>query len=509
MRGLLIGCVVTVVPLAAADPPAPKPKFPVGRDTTYVTGPLDKDGYIDYVAALNERLAEGVTADTNANVLIWKALGPKYDGQSQPAAFFKRMGVDPPPEAGDYFVEPGPFVRDRLGIADPDAARRLQGQFQAATSRPWTAKEFPQLADWLTVNEKPLDLVAEAAKRPHYFSPRLPTGDEKATGLSAFILSGTQARRALVSALAVRAMARMAAGKPDAAMQDVLATRRLARHFARGGNLLEGLIGYACEAIAVRAAVAVLDRPDVTAKQLAGYLKDMRALAPMPSVADFLDSGERFYFLDNFTTSAKAGAAGIAALAKGTELPAEGLNEMDTEAALRRSNFLLDRLAEAFRKPDRAKREAALDRIEGDLKAIAKERKAGPLAGETNGEAAGRGVAEVLLGLLTPPVRRIQSADDRTAQAGRNLDVAFALGIYQRENGRYPKELAELAPKYLEKVPDDLFSGKPLVYRPDEKGFLLYSVGPDGKDDGGRGPTDDPKGDDIAVRIPVPTPPAK
>src|SRR5712664_4809777 len=63
-------------------PPAKKAKgkFTVGKDTTYVTGPLDKDGYIDYPAALNERLGKGVTPENNANVLIWKALGPRPEG---------------------------------------------------------------------------------------------------------------------------------------------------------------------------------------------------------------------------------------------------------------------------------------------------------------------------------------------------------------------------------------------------------------------------------------------
>ena len=46
--------------------------------------------------------------------------------------------------------------------------------------------------------------------------------------------------------------------------------------------------------------------------------------------------------------------------------------------------------------------------------------------------------------------------------------------------GRYPKELDALAPKYLAKLAADLFSGKPLIYRPGEKGYLLYSVGANG-----------------------------
>jgi hypothetical protein len=50
-----------------------------------------------------------------------------------------------------------------------------------------------------------------------------------------------------------------------------------------------------------------------------------------------------------------------------------------------------------------------------------------------------------------------------------------------------PKSLDALAPKYLAKIPDDYFTGKPLPYRPNENGYLLYSFGMNGKDDGGQG----------------------
>src|SRR5207237_6032391 len=82
--------------------------------------------------------------------------------------------------------------------------------------------------------------------------------------------------------------------------------------------------------------------------------------------------------------------------------------------------------------------------------------------------------------------------------------VAFALAWYQREHGHYPKTLDLLAPKYLVKIPQDIFSGKALIYRPSEKGYLLYSVGPNGKDDGGRGYDDELPGDDLSVRMPLP-----
>src|SRR5438132_1133490 len=87
-----------------ADTPA-KPKFTIGKETTYVTGPVDKDGYIDYQAALNKELGKGITAKTNAAVLLFKALGPKPEGgRGMPPEFFQFMGIEAPPEKGEYFI---------------------------------------------------------------------------------------------------------------------------------------------------------------------------------------------------------------------------------------------------------------------------------------------------------------------------------------------------------------------------------------------------------------------
>ena len=49
-------------------------------------------------------------------------------------------------------------------------------------------------------------------------------------------------------------------------------------------------------------------------------------------------------------------------------------------------------------------------------------------------------------------------------------------------------------------------AGQPLIYRLEGDGYLLYSVGVNGIDDGGQGYDDDPKGDDLVIRWPVPDP---
>jgi len=70
--------------------------------------------------------------------------------------------------------------------------------------------------------------------------------------------------------------------------------------------------------------------------------------------------------------------------------------------------------------------------------------------------------------------------------ARRMLVTAIALKRYQLQHGQYPGQLTDLTPQYLGQTPIDVMDGKTLRYRTNNEGsFVLYSVGEDGKDDGG------------------------
>ena len=81
------------------------------------------------------------------------------------------------------------------------------------------------------------------------------------------------------------------------------------------------------------------------------------------------------------------------------------------------------------------------------------------------------------------------------------LLTMLALRAYKLDHGTYPATLSALAPACLKAVPDDPFAlSGPLRYKRTRGGYLLYSVGPDGKDDGGKPIFDAAK--------PAPTPPS-
>ena len=64
--------------------------------------------------------------------------------------------------------------------------------------------------------------------------------------------------------------------------------------------------------------------------------------------------------------------------------------------------------------------------------------------------------------------------------------IACALERHRLAKGAYPDSLEALAPQFIPQLPHDLFTGKPLRYRPTSDGsYLLYSVGWNEADEGG------------------------
>lgn len=78
------------------------------------------------------------------------------------------------------------------------------------------------------------------------------------------------------------------------------------------------------------------------------------------------------------------------------------------------------------------------------------------------------------------------------------LITQVALHAYKLDNGRYPETLAALSPRYLKRLSDDPFSRhQPLRYIVARR--LLYSIGPDGRDDGGK-PINNPEAETPMAR---------
>jgi len=64
-------------------------------------------------------------------------------------------------------------------------------------------------------------------------------------------------------------------------------------------------------------------------------------------------------------------------------------------------------------------------------------------------------------------------------------EIGISNRIYRQNHGEFADSLSQLTPDILPTLPLDPFTGKDYIYRKKGKGFIVYSVGEDEKDDGG------------------------
>ena len=178
---------------------------------------------------------------------------------------------------------------------------------------------------------------------------------------------------------------------------------------------------------------------------------------------------------------------------------------IDWEKILRMGNSYYDRMVAVGRQPTRSQRQEALAQFTEDLeeeRVAFLKRTYSPLAGKSL-----RNVLSVVMeGIFVSPLRSSNSIDLTAEDRGmlhRDMEqVALAMAAYRADHGSYPDRLETLAPKYIKKIPIDVFSDGPLHYQRQGKGYLLYSVGVDGEDNGGHTFDSEEPGDDLVIRVP-------
>jgi hypothetical protein len=421
-----------------------------------------------------------------------------------PDVFFEWLQMPRPPLEGTYFLSLGKYLHE-MGVP-LQQQRMIQEQLEEAISHPWEPKKYPYLTSWLDTNDYPLHLIVKAAHRPDYYHPMVAprhAGDPPL--LLGAPLPAVQKCRKLAYALLARAMLRLGMGQEKEAWNDLLACDRLGRLLNRGGTFIEELVGLAIHHMALNAELVYLQKAKLTAVQLRQRLRDWQRLPPLVLPAEQFEGPERLIVLDYVQHF----------LYRDIDLglDAEARQQHRWRAdVLRRINYWYDRLATAARLPDPRQRRKTLEKVVQEIE-HAGGKPAQNFFFAVKFQQACRAalfdkkqqktLADRLVADMALPILKLQNAHDRLEQAERNLLIAFALAIYHREHGRYPARLEELTPKYLPAVPRDLFSGRSLIYRPEQNGYLLYSVGCNGQDDGGRSYEDTPVGDDIRIRLPL------
>ncbi len=526
---ILVGMLLVLVLAAHCSAKPPTVRVTISKETTYLTEPLRPDGYPDYGAALDQQIAQGVTPENNAAVLFWRAMGPKPIDEKVRQEYFRRLGIQPLPEQGDYFRPFDEYAASVSKQAGQElSAEKIDQMYRQAMECPWKAEQFPLVVQWLQANEKPLAMVIEASRRPRRYDPVLPTGEgEFGQILIGGLLPAAGQFREAGRALQIRAMYRLGQGKTAEAWEDLLAIHRLARLMGQGPTLVENLVAAALEYQACQAAQLVAAEGNLSAQQALAMRDALLALPPLPPMADKIDLGERFMYLDAvcyLARTTKPSSRFLEVLDSGGSQTSEWAKRLadflvdaargmiDWDVPLRMGNQWYDRLVEAGRKPTFHQRRQAVEALETQVRQLAERNKnslgfvLGFLAAPR--QKVSQQIGEILVALLVPAISRVYVVDFRSDMIRQLTVCSFALAAYRAEHGTYPEQWKDLVPHYLAAVPTDVFAPdqQPVIYRRTEEGVTLYSVGPNSRDDGGQSQTcpaweGQPQGDDLVVRM--------
>lgn len=94
-----------------------------------------------------------------------------------------------------------------------------------------------------------------------------------------------------------------------------------------------------------------------------------------------------------------------------------------------------------------------------------------------------KGIGTMMASMMVPVFSKSNMKRDQSLAHLALLRWVLELKAHRREQRSYPGDLSS-----FRGLPNDPFSGKPPIYRREASGFLIYSVGPDLEDDGGREP---------------------
>lgn len=477
----------------------PNPPIRISKPTTYITSPLDEDGLPNYAAALLAELRKGVTPENNGAVPFLQAMWPSGDDSfvysaTDAEALCEELGMPIP--TGAAFNED--FWSDRMNeqeqllfnqrMQSVPLAVRSDTDFAEeigllAHERPWTSSDLPYLSDWIRSHRVGFELLFEAAERDTWY---LPDPQWLRCGSGACV-GGTSIRGLLELTSACRylqllTMNAAGEGRHAEAVRSVLSILRLSHLYSVA--VRSDTPALWSHEIAALWTIRELCRPsDLPQSDLKHLLSELERLPP-PARRYSLNR-DRLFFLD-WAVRVSLG-----------EYPLENESTLikwladratvDWGLVLRSINAMYDNVAAAENLPTHAKRDSAIALIENETlrrQAAIDQLHTTPLRLLTPQSRAGV-VADLLIAkhghLGCRGMLELQESSQVEWELTR---LVVALAIHQREHGDFPAALAALSPEVLDKLPSDPY-GSPFQYDKLDDGYLLYSTGPNGRDDRG------------------------
>jgi len=321
-------------------------------------------------------------------------------------------------------------------------------------TEPLAADMKALIAEYVADNNEALGLFHRAAGIEYCRYPI-----NLSAGLATLLPNLSEMRDA-VKLLGLEAVLYADDGNGQEAVLSAISGFGIARSFVREPITISQLVRCACQNAAISTVEQVLNRVELTDEQLSELAECVRQ---SESISDMSIAfiGERCVGIDFFNNPGTMNPSGGRIGPLFSLYKAVGMAEAEAVMYL----DLMDGYMKCFRLPLHERRKSA-DAVGTKFQSISK--------------------VHVLLHVIMPSLSGVITQDLRTIAHLRTADAALAVQRYRLKVGKFPDKLADLVPAYLKSVPKDPFDGNELRYKKLEAGFVVYSIGEDMSDDGGK-----------------------
>ena len=303
------------------------------------------------------------------------------------------------------------------------------------------------------------------------------------------VLMPLSAMKSATRSVALRSAARLAQGQTAEAASDVVLAFRLGHSLREDPYLISQLVRYACDAIALHALWEGLIDHRWSDAQLARFQDVLTRRDYAPGLVRAIECERNIagYELERILADRFGRLHQLDALG-GNPSPSEAEEYSTAISVLMPDGWFRQNQAQLM-----LGYQSLLDSARTAMKPAT--RTEALKEAQTLDEVADRFLLEAsahttprnfLVRRLLPSLGKSSQRAHRAITVARMGAIACALERHHLAHGRYPESLLDLGPATLKSLPDDWMSGQPFHYRRTEDGrFELWSVGPDGKDDGG------------------------
>ncbi len=330
--------------------------------------------------------------------------------------------------------------------------------------------------------------VLDSSEHP-YMGPHPP--------LVGALLSHLTPLRQLAWLLAADVSRAVQAGDGDTALADGVAILGLARHADEQTTLINGMVRVSLQELAYRSIQEVMaTRPDIWSDD---QLRDLaHGLASIEMAPEDWYNGERLWFYDflqrAYTDDGRGGGQ-VTHEGAGHLIDYSGESDLIDPVSLESITLLASLPAASVLVAPRAEMRQKYDSFidhaisethqplwqRDDTKTLE------AMALEMH-ESTMQHIRYLPLTIMLPATTSSRYAIETERGERDGVLVGIALELYRREHGDWPGALEALVPTYLPSVPVDRLTGEPVRYRVSDSRPVVYSIGVDGDDDGGRPP---------------------